>query len=203
MTHGPEHAGDESQRSPSQVLNQGEENSSIDSHRNSHLRKRKRDKLLQRAHPAKSGMTHAGQQLSLGNYQFEDPENKLGEKLMETLKEEQLGIEIQADRPKFVDQANDPMVRDQANDCMVRDMATDPLANDKGTDPKMKDSATDAWKRDGFMQTLKKSHQGSQQIAQEVIIIPTKEKERLKKVQEEEQKKAEEIKKQISLEKTQ
>ena len=106
---------------------------------------------------------------------------------METLKDEQLGIGLQA-QPKFVDQALDPMVRDQANDCMVRDMATDPLANEKGTDPKMKDTATDAWKRDGIMQTLKKSHQGSLQIAQEKVIIPTVEKEKLRLKEEEEKK---------------
>ena len=105
-------------------------------------------------------MIHASQQLSQGNYQVENPHNKLGPKLMETLKQDHLGVALQGE-PQFVDQALDPMVRDQALDCMVRDMATDPLANEKGTDPKMKDTATDAWKRDGVMQTLKKSHQGS------------------------------------------
>ena len=83
-----------------------------------------------------------------------------------------------------MDQALDPMVRDQGNDCMVRDMATDPLANEKGTDPKMKDTATDAWKRDGMMQTLKKSHQGDLQMAKEKIIIPTVEKEKIRQKEE-------------------
>ena len=72
------------------------------------------------------------------------------------------------------------MVRDQANDAMARDMACDPMVNEKGTDPKMKDTATDAWKRDGFMQTFKKSYEASKQMDSEKIIIPTVEKERIK-----------------------
>lgn len=83
---------------------------------------------------------------------------------METLKDGQAFAQATSKQTNYVDQALDPMVRDQANDCMVRDMATDPMANEKGTDPKMKDTATDAWKRDGFMQTLKKEHQGDHQM---------------------------------------
>lgn len=99
---------------------------------------------------------------------------------METLKDGHNAFNTVNRGPRLVDQALDPMVRDQANEAMVRDMATDPLANEKGTDPKMKDTATDAWKRDGFMQTFKKSHEGDFQMQQEKIIIPTIEKEKLK-----------------------
>lgn len=94
---------------------------------------------------------------------MENPQNKLGDKLMETLKEDTLGTGA-FNETKYADAALDPMVRDQGNDCKVRDMATDPLANEKGTDPKMKDTATDAWKRDGFMQTFKKSYEGGIQL---------------------------------------
>jgi len=52
-------------------------------------------------------------------------------------------------------------------------MASDPMIYEKGTDPKMHDMATDAWKRDGGVQTTKKSHEGSLQIRKSVeIIIP-------------------------------
>ena len=50
-------------------------------------------------------------------------------------------------------------------------MASDPMIYEKGTDPKMHDMATDAWKRDGGVQTTKKSHEGSLQIRKSVEII--------------------------------
>ena len=100
----------------------------------------------ERPHPAKAGMSHAGQQLEVG--EAENPLTVNDDSAQEPSTEgNREGL--------YRDQANEPKERDQATDARARDTSTDPMVGEKDTDPRVRDGATDAWKRDGEVQTAK------------------------------------------------